>query len=198
MATYTLYRIVRNRRGRWHVGITRNPERREQEHKRRFGAGAYMMKEGYRPLSAGRPTVGARAAQKGPVQRDRDEPAPPRPRRRLTTPTWANTLSLFDHREVLGLVDCGPPAHNSTEAGSRPRRIAGRTLISDSRRMGSRTLVARSHANAGMGSFHAAAKNAPTVRRWRPRRGHDPRSRKRSRERAVGWTISLGQPTWPS
>ncbi len=47
MATYTLYRIVRNRRT-VHVGITRNPERREQEHKRRFGAGAYMMKEGYR------------------------------------------------------------------------------------------------------------------------------------------------------
>ena len=45
--TYTLYRIVRNRK-HVHVGITKNPKRREQEHKREFGQHAYMVVEGTR------------------------------------------------------------------------------------------------------------------------------------------------------
>ena len=45
--TYTLYRIVLNRK-HVHVGITRRPEEREKEHQRVFGSNAYMVVEGHR------------------------------------------------------------------------------------------------------------------------------------------------------
>ena len=43
---YTLYRIMRDGVGA-HVGITADPIRREQEHKREFGPLAYMVREGW-------------------------------------------------------------------------------------------------------------------------------------------------------
>lgn len=41
----TKYRVVRNRKT-VHVGITNDPERREQEHQRKYGRDARLVKEG--------------------------------------------------------------------------------------------------------------------------------------------------------
>ena len=48
----TKYRIVRNRKT-IHVGITNNPERREQEHQRDFGKNARLVKEGRKTTREG-------------------------------------------------------------------------------------------------------------------------------------------------
>lgn len=47
----TKYRIVRNRKT-IHVGITNDPERREQEHQRDLGRNARLVKEGRKTTRA--------------------------------------------------------------------------------------------------------------------------------------------------
>ena len=48
----TKYRVVKNRKT-VHVGITNNPDRRETEHQREYGAGARLVKEGRKTTRKG-------------------------------------------------------------------------------------------------------------------------------------------------